>query len=77
MLGQDPPKQVSDQQIQKALVDWIAKGTVANLGQAGAYNIFLPPGTSASLSSDVSCAQFCDYHNTVNGPNGPFYTVEP
>ena len=77
MIGQDPPKQVSDQQIQTALVDWIAKGMVANLGQAGAYNIFLPPGTTASLSSDNSCAQFCDFHNTVNGPNGPFYTVEP
>jgi len=20
---------------------------------------------------------FCDYHNTVNGSNGPFYTIEP
>lgn len=76
-ISQDPPMQISDQQIQKALLDWIANGTVIDLGQAGAYNVFLPPGTSASLSSDLSCAQFCDYHNTVNGPTGPFYTVEP
>jgi len=24
-----------------------------------------------------SCSSFCDYHDAVNGPSGPFYTVEP
>ncbi len=24
-----------------------------------------------------SCSAFCDYHNTVDALNGPFYTVEP
>ena len=76
-IPQDPPPLLSNNQIGSALQSWISQGTVTNLGVAGAYNIFLPPGIIASLSSDQSCAQFCDFHDTVNGPNGPFYTVEP
>ncbi len=77
MIQQDPPSQVSNEQIKKALTDWIASGAVADLGTNGAHNIFLSPGATASLSSDLSCATFCDYHDTVDGPNGPFFTVEP
>ena len=76
-VQQDPPSRISNDQIAKALTNWISAGTVTNLGTKGAYNIFLPPGTTASLSSDLSCSAFCDYHNTVDGPNGPFFTVEP
>lgn len=77
LVGLDPAKQLSDGDVQKALTGWISDGTVNNFGTLGAYNIFLPPGTSVSLSQDVSCSQFCDYHNSVDGANGPFYTVEP
>ena len=73
----DPPSSLSNDQIAKTLKAWIGAGTVANFGTSGAYNIFLPPGVSASLSNDLSCATFCDYHDTADGPNGPFYTVEP
>jgi hypothetical protein len=76
-IQQDPQSKLSNDQIGKTLTAWISAGTVANLGTGGAYNIFLPPGTTASLSGDLSCSTFCDYHDTVNGPNGPFYTVEP
>jgi hypothetical protein len=76
-IKQDPPSQVSNDQIANTLKAWISAGTIANLGTSGAYNIFLPPGVTASLSSDLSCSTFCDYHDTVDGPNGPFYTVEP
>jgi len=76
-IQQDPPAQLSSDQIGKTLMNWISAGTVPNLGTSGAYNIFLPPGVTASLSSDQSCATFCDFHDTVNGPNGPFYTLEP
>jgi len=76
-VQQDPPSQISNDQIKKALTDWISGGTVADLTTKGAHNIFLPPGTSASLSTDLSCSTFCDYHDTVDGPNGPFFTVEP
>ena len=77
ILQQDPPSQISNEQIVKALTNWISAGTVTDLAAKGAYNIFLPPGTTASLSSDLSCSSFCDYHNSVYGPDGPFFTVEP
>jgi len=74
----NPPTRVSDTQIKQTLTSWISQSTVANLGKQGAYNIFLPPGVIVSLSPlEASCKVFCDYHNTVNGTNGPFYTVEP
>ena len=73
-----PAAKISDGQIKQTLAGWIASGTVPNLGGRGAYNIFLPPGVTVSLSAlEASCAFFCDYHNTVNGSTGPFYTVEP
>jgi hypothetical protein len=73
-----PAAAISDAQVKQALAGWISAGTVPNLGVKGAYNIFLPPGVTVSLSStEASCSFFCDYHNTVNGSNGPFYTVEP
>ncbi len=73
-----PAPKISDAQIKQTLTGWIASGTVPNLGGRGAYNIFLPPGVTVSLTPlEASCAVFCDYHNTVNGSKGPFYTVEP
>ena len=78
IIKTNPSTKLSDAQIKKTLTDWVRQGTVSNLGTEGAYNIFLPQGTSVSLSPlEVSCQVFCDYHNTVNGTKGPFYTVEP
>ena len=77
IIHQDPPSQVSNDQIGKTLVGWMDSRAVAHLGSSGAYNIFLPPGVTASLSGDLSCSTFCDFHDTVNGSTGPFYTVEP
>src|SRR3989454_7423591 len=77
IVQQDPPSQISNDQIAKTLTGWISGGTVADLSVNGAYNILLPPGTIASLSGDLSCNTFCDYHDTVNGSSGPFCTVEP
>ena len=76
-IKQDPPPQLPNSQIGKTLTDWINTGAVPDFGTKGAYNIFLPPGTTAFLAMDQSCNTFCDYHDTVNGPDGPFYTVEP
>src|SRR6266704_4209380 len=61
VIQQDPSSQVSNDQIAKTLIGWINSETVAALGTTGAYNIFLPPGTTASLSGDLSCNSFCDY----------------
>jgi hypothetical protein len=73
-----PSAKISDGQIKQTLAGWITSGTVPNMGSQGAYNIFLPPGVTVSLSPvEASCAFFCDYHNTISGSSGPFYTVEP
>lgn len=77
IIQQDPPLQISNDQIATTLSNWIGAGTVQDIGSKGAYNIFLPPGVRASLSGDQSCQTFCDFHDTANGNIGPFYTVEP
>lgn len=78
IIKKSPPTRLSDSQIKQSLMTWIGQGAVPNLGTQGAYNIFLPPKVTVSLSPlEESCKIFCDYHNTVNDANGPFYTVEP
>lgn len=72
-----PPSTVSSKDIGTALSQWISSGKIPDLGTKGAYNVFLPPGITATLSADKSCSVFCDYHDTVNGNNGPFFTCEP
>jgi hypothetical protein len=71
-IQQDPPSQLSNDQIGKTLTAWINSGTVADLGTSGAYNIFLPPGITASLSGDQSCQTFCVPPDTILlGDNKP------
>src|SRR6267143_3137132 len=45
-----PATKISDGEIRQTLASWIASGTIPNLGTKGAYNIFLPPGVTVSLS---------------------------
>ncbi len=77
VVEQDPPKTVSEKDIGDAIRSWISNSTVVDVGSSGAYNVFLPPGVTATLGSDQSCAKFCDYHDTANGDQGPFFTCEP
>ncbi len=77
ILEQDPPPSLSEKDVGKALTGWISSGKVQDLKGQGAYNIFLPQGITATLGKDSSCVQFCDYHDTVSGDSGPFFTLEP
>lgn len=77
LIEQDPPSTVSEGDIKKTLPGWIANSVVPDFKDKGAYNIFLPPGVNATLGQDSSCVKFCDYHDTVSGTNGPFFTLEP
>ncbi|MBX8636173.1 MAG: hypothetical protein KIS30_04180 [Thermoplasmata archaeon] len=77
VIPTDPGSVISNAELSKQLVSWINSGTVTDVGAKGAYNIFLPPGVTVTLSSEASCSVFCDYHDTADGVNGPFYTVEP
>ncbi|MDG6901082.1 MAG: hypothetical protein JRM80_03895 [Nitrososphaerota archaeon] len=73
-IADDPPSTMDDSQVGPKIKAWIQSGLVPDLGQQGAYNIFLPPGTSVTLGGSASCQSFCDYHN-FDGNH--FYTVEP
>src|SRR6266700_1650959 len=42
IVQQDPPSQLSNDQIAKTLITWTSARTVADLSTNGAYNIFLP-----------------------------------
>ncbi len=77
IIDADPPPTVSSPDIGNSIKGWIASGTVTDLGIKGAYNVFLPPGVTATLSSEKSCMVFCDYHDSAGGNNGPFFTCEP
>lgn len=77
VIEPDPPGTLSEAEIGKAISGWIASGQTPDLGKEGAYNVFLPPGITATLGTDQSCTQFCDYHDTANGDAGPFFTCEP
>lgn len=74
IITRDPPSIMDDSQIGPQVKAWIVSGLIPELGRQGAYNIFLPPGTSVTLGGSASCQSFCDYHN-YDGAH--FYTVEP
>lgn len=77
IIDQEPPGTISNTEIGQAIVNWIKDGTLPDLGEKGAYNIFLPPGVTATLGGQKSCTVFCDYHDTASGNSGPFFTCEP
>ncbi len=77
VIPKDSPATVSESDIDPAISSWIASKQIPNLGLIGAYNIFLAPGVTATLGSDKSCVTFCDYHDSINGNVGPFFTLEP
>ncbi len=77
IIQKDPAATLSEKEIGTSLTSWITNSLVPDLGGKGAYNIFLPPGIKATLGTDSSCVQFCDYHDTVSGTTGPFFTLEP
>ncbi|MBX8631279.1 MAG: hypothetical protein J9259_01970 [Thermoplasmata archaeon YP2-bin.285] len=73
----EPPSSMSNSQLKEQILSWINSNEIRDVSNKGAYNLFLPPGMTVTLSSETSCAFFCDYHDTVDAEKGPFYTVEP
>jgi hypothetical protein len=69
--------QVTDQQIQQALKDFIASGAIPPPTPNTLYFVFLPPGVTSVLDGARSCAPrgFCGYHNHID--QQIFYAVEP
>ena len=73
-VATDPPSTIDGSQIGPQITSWVKSGSIPDLGQQGAYNIFFPPGTSVTLGGSGSCQVFCDFHE-FDGTH--FYTVEP
>lgn len=71
----EPNAQVTDDQIQKALQQWIAGGTVPQPDANTVYFVYLRPGITVSFQGGLSCKAFCGYHENIG--NSIFYAVEP
>ncbi len=68
-------RRVTDSQIQTALQNWIANGTVPAVTANTLYFIYLPPDVTAIDQSIQSCQDFCGYHNQIN--MNIYYAVQP
>ncbi len=78
IISQDPPTTIDDSAIGPQIKQWVVSGTVADVNEKGAYNIFFPPGVTITLQGSSSCSVFCDFHNFYNdGTKNYYYTVEP
>jgi hypothetical protein len=56
---------LSDDQIQLALQDWVAMGSLPPPGSETVYALYLPPTTTITTNGAVSCKQFTAYHNAA------------
>jgi hypothetical protein len=68
-------RQVTDEQIQQALLGWIGTGTAPATTANTLYFIYLPPNVvSIQPNGDVSCKKFCGYHSNTGNV---YYAVIP
>lgn len=68
-------RQVTDAQIQQAIQSWIANKTVPAPTDNTLYFVYLPPNVLSIMpSGDLSCSQFCGYHNAIGNV---YYAVVP
>jgi hypothetical protein len=72
----DPGSTVDDSAIQQMLSNEIANNTLPQPTANTLYFVYLPSGTTVTLSGSSSCQSFCGYHDDIN--NGQiYYAVEP
>lgn len=62
---QAPSKQVTDLTVQKQLLAWIKAGDLPKNDPNTLYFIYLDPGIVSKMGKDVSCRDYCGYHNAV------------
>ncbi|HSR89578.1 MAG TPA: hypothetical protein VLK22_04300 [Candidatus Udaeobacter sp.] len=78
VVNSSPPKRVSDAAIRTALAGWIRQGVVAATRQQTFYAIYLPPGTVSVNGREMSCRDYCGYHDSfVSNGVSVFYAVLP
>jgi len=73
-VAASPPPTVDDSAIVTFLQDQVATGAVPKINANSLYFVYLPSGTTVTLSGEASCASFCGYHSAAGAL---YYGVEP
>ena len=71
----EPAAKIQDSDIQKALAQEIAAGTLPPANGNSLYFLYLPPGTQVEQGGSASCTDFCGYHDATS--DNIFYAVMP
>ena len=74
-VATSPPATVDDSAIVTFVQAQIASGAVPKPNANSLYFVYLPSGTTVTLSGQASCSSFCGYHNVAAA--GFYYGVEP
>lgn len=75
LTSSEPGNSVDDSAIQQMLQAQIDTGVLPAVTANTLYFLYLPPGTTVTMSDGSSCKDFCGYHNAT--PNNVFYAVMP
>lgn len=75
LTSSEPGNSVDDSAIQQMLQAQIDTGVLPAVTANTLYFLYLPPGTTVTMSDGSSCKDFCGYHNST--PNNVFYAVMP
>jgi len=76
LTSSEPGNSVDDSAIQQMLQAQIDTGVLPAVTANTLYFLYLPPGTTVTMSDgSSSCKAFCGYHNAT--PNNVFYAVMP
>jgi hypothetical protein len=70
-----PPTSVDDKAIVAFLEGLATAGSIPKPNADSLYFVYLPSGTTVTLSGQASCAAFCGYHDVTG--SGIYYGVEP
>ena len=66
----EPGATIDDSAIKTTLQSWIDAGLVPAPSLDQVYVLNFPPGTSITMGTDASCAQFCGFHGTAKTSSG-------
>ncbi|TMC96509.1 MAG: hypothetical protein E6J05_14105, partial [Chloroflexi bacterium] len=75
ITDQKPGASVSDAEIQVLIRSQITGGALPATTPSSLYFIYLPPGVDVDLGGQLSCSNFCGYHDAIDGT--VFYAVMP
>ena len=70
-----PGTSVTDAEIQALIKAEIKGGTLPAATANSLYFVYLPPGVDVDLGGQLSCSNFCGYHDSIGGTI--FYAVMP